>query len=273
MRASVIFVALLVFSAPAFAFVTLHQSTSDPCDSYGDCVSSSITYTRANPDGSLYLGDQFTISLQVTPGAGAISCGNGCSQSWSGALSEVAWSYDTSALRSSSMGETAAQFTSIANATGSYTVTATASFLVTITTCVTTTSPSGSSTTCSSSVVQTSVPISQQVSLRAFILVFQTKLVNATTPLHQLRRNPDGTFYPFDAFYVNYTYSFLFMQQRPDIKVYAAPSYDHSVLSLTSYKNSTSTGYFFFQLDNRTGSYSVTTTAKAFNWLNQLLGQ
>jgi hypothetical protein len=103
--------------------------------------------------------------------------------------------------------------------------------------------------------------------------LLQVKLVNATTPLHQQRRNPDGTFYPFDAFYLNYTYSFQFMQQRTDVKVQVSPIYDHAILRLSSYSNSTSAGGFFFQMDNKTGGYSAGLTAKTFNWQGQLLGQ
>jgi hypothetical protein len=99
------------------------------------------------------------------------------------------------------------------------------------------------------------------------------KLVNATTPLHQQRRNPDGTFYPFDAFCLNYTYSFPFMQQRTDIRVVMAPTYDHAVLTLSSYSNSTGSGGFYLQMDNKTGGYSAGLTTEAFNWQGQLLGQ
>jgi hypothetical protein len=34
----------------------------DPCDSYGNCIFSSISYVRSNPDQSLYFGDEFSVS-------------------------------------------------------------------------------------------------------------------------------------------------------------------------------------------------------------------
>jgi hypothetical protein len=90
---------------------------------------------------------------------------------------------------------------------------------------------------------------------------------NVTNSLHQVLRNPDGSFYHEDEFIVNYTYSFLFMQQRPDIKVVVEPQFNPSFVKLTSYSNSSSTGYFLFTVANSTGtSNSITLTAKAFNY-------
>ncbi|MDV3292651.1 MAG: hypothetical protein LYZ70_00085 [Nitrososphaerales archaeon] len=235
----------------------------DPCDSYGDCVSASIAYVRSNPDDSLYLGDQFSITATTSSAPGSSG-----SASWVGSLQGITWSYDPTTFNATVDGSVG-RFLVAENVTGGYTITATASFLVAITTCTT----SNSQTTCSTSYAQSFVPVSEQVSLRAFSLTFQAKLVNATTLLHQLRRNPDGTFYPYDAFQINYTYSFPFMQRRPDIRVGVAPSYDHSVLNLASYENSASAGYFFFQMNNKTGSFGVATTATALNWLGQELGE
>ena len=149
---ALVFCVMLVILLGSAGGVVAHfgsaQPGRDPCDSYGNCVSASITYTRANPDDSLYPGDQFSITLQATPGSGGTGCGSNCSESWSGALSGVTWSYDTSALQMTSTGGgTSAQFASIANDTESQTVTAAASFLVTITTCVTTISSNTTSTT------------------------------------------------------------------------------------------------------------------------------
>ena len=94
MRALLILAVGLVLLGPGLATVAPHRSAADPCDSYGNCVSSGITYTRANPDHSLYPGDQFTIALSITLGSGSAGCGSGCSESWSSSLSGVAWSFD-----------------------------------------------------------------------------------------------------------------------------------------------------------------------------------
>ncbi len=145
---------------------------TDPCDNYGDCASASIAYARANPDDSLYLGDQFTILLQTMPGAGGISCGNGCSQTWSGSLSSVMWSYDQSVFNAN-LSDTSARFIVITNATDSYTISATATFLVAITTCVT---DSNGKTACSQSNVPSPITVSEQVQARAFILTLRTSL-------------------------------------------------------------------------------------------------
>ena len=103
-------------------------------------------------------------------------------------------------------------------------------------------------------------------------MTFQTELSNVTNSLHQVLRNPDGSFYHDDEFIVNYTYSFLFMQQRPDIKVIVEPQFDPSFVKLTAYQNSSSTGYFLFTVANTTGTSKITMTAKAFNYQGALLG-
>jgi len=299
LRALLALVVLTVILSAGLAGVAIfpHASSADPCDSYGDCVSASIAYIRANPDNTLYLGDQFSITIQATPGSGGTGCGSNCSESWSSALSGVTWSYNTSALRMTG-GGTSAQFASIANDTESQTVTAAASFLVTITTCVTTISSNTTSTaastataastttsttatpttTCTASNVLSQLTVSEQVSLRAFVLAFKTLMENVTAPNSlitggkELLRNSDGSFYHDDEFMINYTYSFLFMQQRPDIKVIVEPQFDPSFVKLTAYQNSSSTGYFLFTVANSTGVSKVTVSAEAFNYQGALLG-
>src|SRR5208337_760399 len=145
LRAFLILVVGLVLLGPGLATVAPHRSAPDPCGSYGNCVSSSITHTRANPDDSLYPGDQFTIDLSITLGSGSAGCGSGCSESWSSSLSGVTWSYDTSEFTAKTSG-TSASFTVTGNSTGSYTISATASFSVTITTCVTSTTTTTTTT-------------------------------------------------------------------------------------------------------------------------------
>ena len=82
----------------------------DPCDSYGDCVSSSVTYIRANPDQTLYLGDSFSVQLSVT--TGQTSAGY-----------SVSWSYDSSVFDRS--GDT---FTVTGNRTGTFSIAASVYF-------------------------------------------------------------------------------------------------------------------------------------------------
>ncbi|HXY56800.1 MAG TPA: hypothetical protein VEH01_04210, partial [Nitrososphaerales archaeon] len=52
---------LLLVAISIMSGVVLQQREAavDPCDGYGDCLSGSITYLRANPGNSLYLGDSF----------------------------------------------------------------------------------------------------------------------------------------------------------------------------------------------------------------------
>jgi hypothetical protein len=95
---------------------------------------------------------------------------------------------------------------------------------------------------------------------------------NVTNSLHQVLRNSDGSFYHEDEFIINYTYSFLFLQQRPDIEVIVEPQFDQSFVMLTAYQNSSSTGYFLFTVANLTRTSAVTLTAKAFNYQDTLLG-
>jgi len=67
----------------------------------------------------------------------------------------------------------------------------------------------------------------------------------------------DGSFYHDDEFFVIYTYSFLFMQQRPDIKVVVEPQFAPSFVKLTAHQNSSSTGYFLFAVANSTGTSKI----------------
>ena len=218
-------------------------ASSDPCDGYGNCISSSISYVRSNPDGSLYLGDEFAVTPSVSLGP------NTTSYSYS-------WSYDGAVL--AAQGGWLLQV--VGNVSGTYSVTITATFTMVETV--------GNSTVTLSSSLSTS----ESVETRAFELTFQTELSNVTNSLHQVLRNPDGSFYHDDEFIVNYTYSFLFMQQRPDIKVIVEPQFDPSFAKLTAYQNSSSTGYFLFTVANSTGTSKITMTAKAFNYQGALLG-
>ncbi len=234
---------MLAVAASQLIIPALSSASSDPCDVYGNCISSSVTYIRSNPDGSLYLGDEFAVTPSVSLGP------NTTSYSYS-------WSYDGTVL--------AAQrgwlLQVVANVSGTYSVTITVTFTMVET--------SGNSTVTLSSSLSTS----ESVEIRAFELTFQTELSNVTNSLHQVLRNSDGSFYHDDEFIVNYTYGFLFMQQRPDITVVVEPQFDPSFVKLTSYSNSSSTGYFLFTVANTTGTSKITMTAKAFDYQGALLG-
>jgi hypothetical protein len=235
--------AALICSAIPLALSLQASINSDPCDGYGNCIGSSITYSRSNPDESLYLGDSFVVTPWVSLGPNTTSY-------------SLSWSYDSAVLRSLGGGS----FQLVANVSGIYSVTVTATFTIVETV--------GNSTI----TLQSSLSTSQSVRARAFLLSFQTQLNNVTNSLHQVLRNPDGSFYHEDEFVINYTYSFLFMQQRPDIKVIVEPQFDSSFVRLTAFRNSSSSGYFLFTVANRTGTSEITMTAKAFNFQDTLPG-
>ena len=192
---------------------------------------------------TLYLGDSFVVTPSVSLGPNTTSY-------------SLSWSYDSAVLTSLGGGS----FRVLANVSGIYSVTITATFTMVETV--------GNSTV----TLYSSLSTSQSVETRAFILTFHTELSNVTNSAHQLLRNPDGSFYHDDEFIINYTYSFLFMQQRPDIKVVVEPQFDPSFVTLTSYQNSTSTGYFLFTVANKTGTSTITVSAQAFNYQGTLLG-
>jgi len=241
---------LLVAISIISGVVLQHGAAGDPCDGYGDCLSASITYLRANPDNSLYLGDSFRVSLIISYGPDTVS-------------SQTTWSYDASAF-SASTTSTGAVFRTLVNASSSYATTAIVTFTVVI--CTT----SNGVTTCTT--YYPALSVQETVRTRGFILQLTTRMANFTDSQGHVLRNPDGSFFHDDEFFINYTYGFLFMQQRPDIKVYIDAQYDPAFVKLTKYMNSSSTGYFLFTVANRTGTSEVTVTARAFNYLGEILG-
>jgi hypothetical protein len=236
--------ALLVLAAlPLVILPAPSPAPSNPCDGYGNCLSSSLSYVRSNPDYSLYLGDEFTVAPSVSLGPNTV-------------FYSLSWRYDGSVLVALGGG----LFQDVANVTGTYSVTITATFTMV--------ERVGNSTV----TLYFSLSTSQSVETRAFGLTFQTVLGNFTNSASQILRNPDGSFYHGDGFFVNYTYRFLFMQQRSDIKVVAEPQFDPTFAKLTTYQNSSSTGYFLFTAANSTGTSKITMTAKAFNYQGAILG-
>lgn len=245
-----IFLLLVALSVASGVMLQQRGATGDPCDGYGDCLSASIAYLRANPDNSLYLGDSFQVTLAISNGPNTVS-------------SQTTWSYDTGALAASTS-SSQADFRTLVNASSSYTISASVTFTAVV--CTT----SNGVTTCTT--YYSTLTVQETVQTRAFVLQLTTRMANFTNPQGYPLRNPDGSFYHEDEFFVNYTYSFLFMQQRPDIKVYVDAQYDPAFVKLTKYDNSTSTGYFLFTVANRTGTSEITVTARSFNYLGELLG-
>ena len=142
---------LLVFPAQSAA-------SSDPCDGYGDCLSSSLAYLRANPDNSLYLGDSFQISLGISYGPNTVS-------------SQTTWAYDTAAF-SANATSTQAEFRTLVNDSSTYTVAASVTFTVVI--CTT----SNGVTTCVT--YHSTLTVQQTVQTRGFDLQLTTKMANVT---------------------------------------------------------------------------------------------
>jgi len=250
-KLAIVVSALFVLAAlHLLIFPTQSAASSDPCDGYGDCLSSSLAYLRANPDNSLYIGDSFQIYLGISYGPNAVS-------------SHTTWSYDTGAF-SANATSAEAEFRTLVNDSSTYTVAASVTF--TIVFCTT----SNGVTTCVT--YHSTLTVQETLQTRGFDLQLTTKMANATDSQGLLLRNPDGSFYHDDEFLVNYTYGFQFMQQRPDIKVVVEPHFDPSFAKLTAYQNSSSGGYFLFTVGNRTGTSEITMTAKAFNYRGDLLG-
>ena len=242
---------LLLVAISIMSGVLLQQrGVGDPCDGYGDCLSASIAYLRANPDNSLYLGDSFQVSLGISYGPNTAS-------------SQTTWSYDASAF-SASTTSTEGVFGTLVNESSTYAVTATVTFTVVI--CTT----SNGVTTCTT--YYPTISVQETVQTRGFLLQFTTRMANFTDSQGYLLRNYDGSFFHHDEYFVNYTNSFLFMQQRLDIRVVVDVQYDPSFVKLTTYGNSSSTGYFLFTVANRTGTSEITVTAHALNYLGELLG-
>jgi hypothetical protein len=241
---------LLVVVSIISGVLLQHKVTvNDPCDGYGDCLSASIAYLRANPDNSLYLGDTFRITLSISYGPDTVG-------------SQTEWSYDTGVFAANTS-SSQADFRTLVNVSSSYTISASVTFTVVI--C----STSNGVTTCTT--YHSTLTVQETVPTRELVLQLATEMTNVTDSQGYVLRNPDGSFYHDDQFVINYTYSFLFMQQRPDIRVFVEAYFDGSFVQLTSYQNSSSAGYFLFTVGNRTGTSELTITASAYNYRGELL--
>ncbi len=257
---------MIFFLPTAFVNFTPSSIGPDPCDAYGDCARASVAYSRANPDDSLYLGDQFSITVATTLGSGS-SNGTG----WSSSLERIAWSYDATIFKPTTIGSVA-HFTVAGNVTGFYTITATVTFLVSITTCTTS---SNGQTTCSTSYPQSSVPVSEQVFLRPFVLNFQTKLADVANSLRQILRNPDGSFYHNDSFCDSWNATFQFASERTDIKINVTSITPPSLEVLNYSANALGrVGQFCYAVrtESAYSPFEAIVKARALNWQGTSLG-
>jgi hypothetical protein len=235
----------MVVLAPLIAYGTATHYIQDPCDRYGDCLSSSVTFIRSNPDHSLYLGDSFSVPFSITLGPNTTGY-------------SVSWSYDPSVFERS--GDT---FTVAGNETGTFSIVASATFTGSVTV--------GNTTQPFSSTLKTD----QSVTVIQLVISLHTRLVNVTDSRGHLLRNEDGTFYYNDSFCDSWNATFQFAAQRTDIRInvtsIALPSL--RVLNYTA-DSLGRTGRFCYVVE--TGAayrpYNSTLVARAFNWEGVSLG-
>jgi hypothetical protein len=186
-----IFVLLLLIAANQPLQHTTASQTQDPCDSYGNCLSSIIVYLSSNPDHTLFIGDSFIILLNITEGQETSSA-------------TVSWSYNQSAL-SASIGITNATFTVRQGAAaGKYPITASVTFY---------------GYTYSSSTIST-VQYAEVIPLQ---LILDTRIINLTDQYGNILRNPDGSFYRNDSFCIAWNASFQYSNYRDDISTEVKP--------------------------------------------------
>ncbi len=198
------------------------------CDKYGDCLSSSVS-----PVSPFLYGDSFTINVSIWAG-----------QNTTG-VSPTSWQYDQSVF-SARTTNTQAILTIIANATGTYTITASITF-----------SGPGYNSTISTSQTVTIIPLH---------LTLATALVNITDVYGNVMRNPDGSFYRNDSFCVEWNATL--QPDRTDIRVNVTSLIPPS-LQLINYSN----GYrglsgrlcYIVLLNATYETYNLTLVASALN--------
>ncbi len=229
----------------ASTFMAHPTTSADPCDSYGDCLSSSISYIRSNPDRTLYLGDSFVISLSVSESAGTTT-------------SQTSWSYDPSAFL-----KEGSTFAVIGNVTGMYTITASTVFSG-LRQVGNTTEPFTSALT-----------TNQSIMIIPFAISFETTIVNVTGEDHNFLRNPDGSFYRNDSFCAAWNASFEFSDARSDIKINVTSVTPGSLRILNYSADSLGrSGRFCYAVasDSTYGPYDLALIARALNWQGVSLG-
>jgi hypothetical protein len=232
-------------AASVFAVSSSHVGRHDPCDSYGDCVSSSITFLRSNPDNSLYLGDGFKVSASISAGQNSTNY-------------SVAWTFPSVFDKS---GDT---FVVVENRTGTFSVQLSVTFTGSV--------MAGNATQSFASVLTTI----QSVTVIPLVISLQTQLLNLTDSHGQIERNPDGSFYYNDTFCDSWTAAFQFATQRPDVKINVS-SLTPASLRVLNYSADPlgREGRFCYAVRTGSayGSYNATLVARAFNWQGVSLAQ
>jgi hypothetical protein len=228
---------VLLFLVPAALVIgNPVPGTHDPCDSYGDCVSSSVSYLRSNPDHTLYLGDSFGVPLSIATGANTTGY-------------SVSWIYGASVFERS--GNT---FTVVGNKTGAFSIAASVTF--------------------TGSAFNSTLTVSQSVTIIRLAIFLQTRLVNVTDSHGFTIRNIDGSFYRNDTFCDSWNATFQFASQRTDIRINVtsvAPSLQ--VLNYSADPLGRS-GQFCYvvKTDAAYEPYNATLVARALNWQGVSLG-
>ena len=110
MKELLVFLLVLSLAVPFHPVQASPQNAHVPCDSYGDCTSSSVSFVTSNPDHTLYRGDSFQVLTSTTIGPNTTA-------------HSLSWSYDESEF--SRTGDT---FIVSGSAIGVYTIAATSAF-------------------------------------------------------------------------------------------------------------------------------------------------
>ena len=227
---AVVLALALVTSISILGLMVRAASVQASCDSYGDCVSSSVDYIRSNPNHSLYLGDSFSDLLSITTGPNTTRY-------------SVSWSYSPVLVRSGDV------FTVVENETGTLTILATIKFI-------------GSTFT-------STLNVMESVTVVPLKIILRTQLFNVTSPSSGVERNMDGSFYRNDSFCDSWNATFQFAAQRTDIKINFT-SLAPSSLRILNYSADPlgRTGQFCYviETDSGFGPYYVTLVARALNW-------
>ena len=216
------------------------------CDSYGDCLGSSVDFVRANPDNSLYPGDEFTVALSPVLGPSVVS-------------SSVSWIYDSTAF-SAQTSRTGGDFTLEENVTSATNFTMTAQMNLVLKLCA--------NCTLTSSVVKTSVG----VTAIPLVLQLTPSIIQNVTWHGYTLRNPDGSFFPYDQFRMTWNASFKFSDVRSDIKIVVSPIVPGAITPQLESNSSDPLGRYgayLFSVGNQSSysnPYRVEFKAAALNW-------
>ena len=205
-------VACIVILALSVTLVSAREMASrpgpnDPCDSYGDCISSSISHIRSNPDGSFFPGDSFSVPVSIISGPNTTGY-------------SVSWSYDSKIFSRS--GDT---FAIEDNKTGTFSISASVTFAGSVTV--------GNST----QTFRSTLAVAESITIIQLVISPHLQMANVTDKATGFTlRNPDGSFYKGDSFCVSWSASFQFAQSRTDILVNVTGS-------LPAYLRQTSSNY------------------------------